>query len=1011
MKKMILTAIMLMCMFLNATTYYAWTDGSAPENLNSWWTGSNGTGTHPANFTTAGDQFIVPFKTDGISMVMQASWTVTGTVIVEEGNNIYCPSGGVATLTVGALTARTSGTFSLGCPVIVNGVTYIYSSGVITLNGDNLNSKFNDVTINNGGTWDNRRIGTSSVEITGNLTNNSYFSNFLPGTMPYKFSGSGKTLSGSSAIPTVEFTGNYTNNGTLTCSTDLKVTGAAILLTNNGTITASTSLSGTGGIIQGATGVLNIGGTNAITVFNASTNAGNTVNYSGAAQTAKVRTYSNLILSGSGAKTFATTPTVDGILSLEGTASIEVTTGVVTYGSAATLQYNKSAAYTATLEEWISPFTATGGIIITNTGAITPPASRTIASGSMLTIKGGSSVVTNNISYSAGSSLKYEGSVSQTTTAIELPASMNGNVIINNTAGVILGGATSINSTLTFTAGNLTLGANDLTLGNSANGAAAGTCIVTNNTGAVRKFIEDGSSFTFPIGPTTAKYNPVTIKSNKPFSAGGEGAYYSALIKTISPAASVPDNSLNYMWTITGAAASTTLSFDWLNSDAGSGLVTDPLCGVAHNYTTGWTDAGGSTTLGTPNVTGDVVTSAPASNWTIGGNLAPYPGAGAGTSVSPYQVSAMSHLTWIGQNSTVWGRYFIQTANIDASSTNNKGEGWLPIGNSTKNFRGYYDGKGLYIDGLYINRSTTDYNGLFGYTLGGSISNLGLTDVNIQGYIHSGALLGFSDNTDIYKCYSTGTVSGYAVTGGLAGEIDNATVDQCYSLVSVTCSGGFFGGLAAVFKGTTVTNSYATGSVYGPAAQYAGGFVASLQPGSTIDNCYSTGAVTGTGSYVGGFMGANSGGDGFGVTASFWDTEASLLATSPAGGIGKTSAEMKTLSTFTSAGWDFVGETINGTNNYWNISSGNNSGYPYFIWQSFSITAPQNLTISNATANAQLSWTAVQGAASYKVYSSTDPYASFPSAWMLEASGVLTTSWTDLSAIGIKKFYAVAAVN
>jgi hypothetical protein len=40
---------------------------------------------------------------------------------------------------------------------------------------------------------------------------------------------------------------------------------------------------------------------------------------------------------------------------------------------------------------------------------------------------------------------------------------------------------------------------------------------------------------------------------------------------------------------------------------------------------------------------------------------------------------------------------------------------------------------------------------------------------------------------------------------------------------------------------------------------------------------------------------------------------------------------MKTLSTFTSAGWDFVGETANGTEDIWTICEGVN--YPKFVWQ------------------------------------------------------------------------------
>jgi len=120
--------------------------------------------------------------------------------------------------------------------------------------------------------------------------------------------------------------------------------------------------------VQGAAGILNIGGTIGITTLNAAT-AGNTVNYTGAGQTGFVTTYSNLILSGSGTKTFATSPTINTVLSMEGTAIISI---VPTYGSSAALQYNTATARAAGVV-WITPFVATGGIIIKNTGAITTP--------------------------------------------------------------------------------------------------------------------------------------------------------------------------------------------------------------------------------------------------------------------------------------------------------------------------------------------------------------------------------------------------------------------------------------------------------------------------------------------------------------------------------------------------------------------------------------------------------------------------------------------------------------
>ncbi|MFQ6613309.1 MAG: T9SS type A sorting domain-containing protein [Fidelibacterota bacterium] len=41
---------------------------------------------------------------------------------------------------------------------------------------------------------------------------------------------------------------------------------------------------------------------------------------------------------------------------------------------------------------------------------------------------------------------------------------------------------------------------------------------------------------------------------------------------------------------------------------------------------------------------------------------------------------------------------------------------------------------------------------------------------------------------------------------------------------------------------------------------------------------------------------------------------------------------MKTQSTFTDAGWDFSGETTNGTNDYWTINASLNGGYPHLVW-------------------------------------------------------------------------------
>ena len=66
------------------------------------------------------------------------------------------------------------------------------------------------------------------------------------------------------------------------------------------------------------------------------------------------------------------------------------------------------------------------------------------------------------------------------------------------------------------------------------------------------------------------------------------------------------------------------------------------------------------------------------------------------------------------------------------------------------------------------------------------------------------------------------------------------------------------------------------------------------------------------------------------VTGCFWDIQASGQATS-AGGTGKTTAKMQTAQTFLEAGWDFVDETDNGTEDIWWIDEGQD--YPRLWWE------------------------------------------------------------------------------
>jgi hypothetical protein len=158
----------------------------------------------------------------------------------------------------------------------------------------------------------------------------------------------------------------------------------------------------------------------------------------------------------------------------------------------------------------------------------------------------------------------------------------------------------------------------------------------------------------------------------------------------------------------------------------------------------------------------------------------------------------------------------------------------------------------------------------------------------------------------IENVYATGNVTGNIDVGGLVGYNYSSTINNAHATGSVNSTGAWYvGGLVGVNYGT-IDNSYAKGSVNGDTG--VGGLVGwNLH---TIKNSYATGHVTGNVD-VGGLVGYNGGGVGI-TTASFWDTEATGQTVS-AGGTGKTTAEMKTATTFTNAGWSTV---------IWDIANG-----------------------------------------------------------------------------------------
>jgi hypothetical protein len=305
---------------------------------------------------------------------------------------------------------------------------------------------------------------------------------------------------------------------------------------------------------------------------------------------------------------------------------------------------------------------------------------------------------------------------------------------------------------------------------------------------------------------------------------------------------------------------------------------------------------------------------------------------GFGTAINPYQIAAVSDWNNLMNTSADWNKYFIMTADV-----NLQGISLTPLGNTTTQFTGVFNGNNHIIRNAVIHNPATDYIGLFGY-LGSSaqVRNLGVEDVNITGNLNVGGLAGYNYGS-ISNCYSRGTIrsNNSQFTGGLVGQNYHGNISNCYSTSAVS-GYDIVGGLVGYIYYGSITNCYSNSTAGG--ASNIGGLAGYNNSGS-ISNCYSTGAVSG--SFAAGGLVGYSGGT---INNSFWDVNSSGRSSS-AGGTGKTTAEMKTESTFTSAGWDF--SYTDGDTADWLIRIGE---YPILTWQVAAAIIPNVINMTQANA-------------------------------------------------------------
>lgn len=333
---------------------------------------------------------------------------------------------------------------------------------------------------------------------------------------------------------------------------------------------------------------------------------------------------------------------------------------------------------------------------------------------------------------------------------------------------------------------------------------------------------------------------------------------------------------------------------------------------------------------------------------------------GTGEPNAPYQVTLAEQLVAIAEFPDLLDQHFVLNNNIDLDPNLQTGR----VFNKTviPRFSGTFDGQGYEIQHLSIDdERTVSQLGLFGVLAsGGEVSGFGITDVNIIGSNPYVAGLVGKNYGELKSCYVTGVITcslnkypGNSFAGGLV-STNYGSITSSYSSGAVSGEWNV-GGLVAGNTGS-ITNSYSTGLVDSNSFQgSAGGLVGLNSRGGSIFSSYSTGSVSGD-RRVGGLVGRNSGsivssystsrvsGDPGGrkvgglvgddnqgiILASFWDIHSSVKTTSE-GGIGLTTPEMQTATTFLEAGWDFIDENANGTEDIWWIDEGKD--YPRLWWE------------------------------------------------------------------------------
>ena len=337
-------------------------------------------------------------------------------------------------------------------------------------------------------------------------------------------------------------------------------------------------------------------------------------------------------------------------------------------------------------------------------------------------------------------------------------------------------------------------------------------------------------------------------------------------------------------------------------------------------------------------------------------------GEGTGEPTDPYLIYTAEHLNEIGTSRFDYGeeKHYKLMADIDLSDYVYDRAVIAPDwGGDTSNFKGTAFSASLDGDFHEIRNLTIDgnsYLGLIGMLHWRSkISNLIISEAKITGTGDYIGILGGLEETGrnwrdpdpgrIASCSVSGTVQGRDYVGGLLGS-SGVSIKECSVNADVYGRDHVAGllGELLVYNFSAhcrITDSYTRGNVNGE--QHVGGFIGAgyTWGGESAGSweairCYTATEVFGSSS-VGAFLGkvSHPHPSYVQVVDCFYDQDLANLnpcGFSPGLDIpGVTASKMQSASTFLEAGWDFIDETANGTDDIWWIDEGQD--YPRLWWE------------------------------------------------------------------------------